>query len=609
MSLVFPFFSGPRYEDSHWGGSFADVTTDLIHSAFPWSAILPAAAVLSVTPSLVGERHDPQRMLGSTLALVVVFQVVVQGLLNVRMVTFPFTAITAVAGLSALAIERATESRFGGMRLVGVSVAATAIILLGDFENIPKKGLLFTGVSTASLSEALAGDYRRWVAIALSLVVAGASVVILAEYDDRSRPFSRVRLVSAYRRVRALCDGDWLSGLLVVETALGTTSLLVSAHERGFIYVPIFSAILPIFGAYLKYAWLLPLLLVVVAPVLFLFVREGASWLLSRDVLGRLLGIRERSVPGTSLERGRGHGRRSTAGVAAGTLGITLFLSGLCLTLGQMPRLIGQLSTKDVFVAYERMHQKGEPLALLGIGTRSARYYLREAPRSFAQFDPTATWLANGDDGRSNDNQRESRRFVVTRTDDFPMLNAAFRSKVNGRNLALLSSFDAQTVLVSNRADRELDLNPLKVWVFDTPKRMARSSDGEFGNAVKLEGWEIVDSAGKSQEKLKLAQRYRLRLGFRVLDPTPQDYRIFVHLEAKGQRQIGDHDPVSGLYPTSLWQPGDFIVDEYPFVLERNLGKGGCRLYVGFFQGSVRWDVTRGRQDEQRLVLDDVTIQ
>jgi hypothetical protein len=271
-----------------------------------------------------------------------------------------------------------------------------------------------------------------------------------------------------------------------------------------------------------------------------------------------------------------------------------------------MPRLIGQLSSKRVLLAYERTRHGDEPLALFGIGPRSARYYLRNAPRTFAQFDAAASWLARGED--ANEARRDQRRFMAVSTEEFATLNAAFRAKSSRMNLTLLTPMDSQTVLVSNRRGGAVDLNPLGRWVFDASVRMAHTSDGEFGNAVKLEGWEIVDPDGKAVHSLRQGTSHRLRLGFRVLDPTPQDYRVFVHLESKGQRQIGDHEPVSGLYPTSIWQAGDFVVDEYSFAPDGSLGAGPCRIYVGFFVGTVRWDVTRAKHDDHRLLLGEVVI-
>ena len=54
---------------------------------------------------------------------------------------------------------------------------------------------------------------------------------------------------------------------------------------------------------------------------------------------------------------------------------------------------------------------------------------------------------------------------------------------------------------------------------------------------------------------------------------------------------------LDGRYPLSLWQPGDFIADDYEFKLEPNFSPGQYTLYFGLFLGDSRLKVKSGPQD------------
>lgn len=79
---------------------------------------------------------------------------------------------------------------------------------------------------------------------------------------------------------------------------------------------------------------------------------------------------------------------------------------------------------------------------------------------------------------------------------------------------------------------------------------------------------------------LELGPPTRLRLVWRSLAPSAVDYTVFVHL--LGPAVLADQrdaQPQAGAYPTSLWVPGEFIVDEYEF----GLGRGAWRFALGLY--------------------------
>src|SRR5262249_22405037 len=66
--------------------------------------------------------------------------------------------------------------------------------------------------------------------------------------------------------------------------------------------------------------------------------------------------------------------RWSRASRASFTL-IAALIAGAAQSFWFYPALAAQLSPKEVFDAYARLHKPGEPLALLGVRARAAAYY------------------------------------------------------------------------------------------------------------------------------------------------------------------------------------------------------------------------------------------
>jgi hypothetical protein len=69
---------------------------------------------------------------------------------------------------------------------------------------------------------------------------------------------------------------------------------------------------------------------------------------------------------------------------------------------------------------------------------------------------------------------------------------------------------------------------------------------------------------------LSPGQPTRLQLVWKSLGITDQDYSVFVHvLDAASGQMVAqaDAEPRGGTYPTSMWQPGEYITDDYHFDL------------------------------------------
>ncbi len=77
-----------------------------------------------------------------------------------------------------------------------------------------------------------------------------------------------------------------------------------------------------------------------------------------------------------------------------------------------------------------------------------------------------------------------------------------------------------------------------------------------------------------------------LTLFWQVGQTPPERLKVFVHLlSAEGAlvAQV-DMEPQAGTYPTSLWQPGSFIVDRYGIALPPTLPPGTYTLKMGLYR-------------------------
>lgn len=564
------------------GGTFAQCVTTVLHSAFPWSAFLPAAIAIVASPSKATDSASCREdALATALLLVALLTIGSMGALGARNVEFTFPAVTALAGICALALSRgARDGR--SAKLVAASVATLAVLVYADFENTTEKLMLVSGHPVSAIPAGFLAENRWWLRGVLGVVLLACVAVGIGARSTVSRPFSRARLEELVMQVRQVLAGHFLSGLTLLETTLVTTALLVHAHESEWIQVPFFAATLPTFGALLRFAWLVPPLVVVVVPGLYVLGQEVVTWLLT---------------PPATVGARRGFSGRVAPLVILGT---ALIAGGLLLTLGHGPRLYGQLSAKSTLLRYRDLATQGEELALLGVGAQASRYYLGTTPKSFTDVERAAQWLSLG---------QGKRRFIAFEMDTLSELNAAFRSHAGRANLVLPDREQGRVLLALHpMGSSSTNHNPLLATLPTVAPQVSRQLEGTFGGVIEAIGWDLLDRSGRVVMQASAGGEFRLRLVFRVVATPRADLQIFVHLDGQGRRQIADHDPAGGHYSTVLWQTGDVIVDELPIHFDTAWRPGSCRMYVGFFRKTTRLDVTEGMHQDNRLDAGDIVI-
>lgn len=140
----------------------------------------------------------------------------------------------------------------------------------------------------------------------------------------------------------------------------------------------------------------------------------------------------------------------------------------------------------------------------------------------------------------------------------------------------------------------------LKLPLPATNAQPAQLSSAKFGDTIQLSGCTLTPAAGGLQLDL-----------FWQTTATPDfDYTVFVHVvNANGEIVAqSDSQPLNGQYPTSIWSPGEIVVDER-FI---RLVPGTHQIFVGLY----RWDtgerlhaVMDGeRAADDRLLLQEIVI-
>ena len=85
---------------------------------------------------------------------------------------------------------------------------------------------------------------------------------------------------------------------------------------------------------------------------------------------------------------------------------------------------------------------------------------------------------------------------------------------------------------------------------------------------------------------------------WKALKDKVGQWKIFVHIDAPGQRIHGDHYPVEGLFPSQNWRKGDIIHDVHRMKVKRTIAPAVFTVYTGWYQGKKRLPIKSGPKDK-----------
>jgi len=129
-----------------------------------------------------------------------------------------------------------------------------------------------------------------------------------------------------------------------------------------------------------------------------------------------------------------------------------------------------------------------------------------------------------------------------------------------------------------------------------------------FGDKITLVGYELV------RRKADPGEAIHLTLYWQGLAEMKEDYTVFVHLLREGD-QIwagADRQPQGGAAPTSSWNKGLIVVDEYELVIAPDAPPDVYEIEVGLYLAETgdRLDLLdqEGRLIGNRILLNKVRV-
>lgn len=237
-------------------------------------------------------------------------------------------------------------------------------------------------------------------------------------------------------------------------------------------------------------------------------------------------------------------------------------------------------SQKEMINRYTDLKTGDQPLLTYQLDTRTSSFYAR----SLDVMDRQAFRARM---------PGEDRVFAIVPRKNLASINKDFRA-LTGRTLPVLDDRSYRVLLVSNQIqDGEEDFNPItRALISELPKG-ATKTNHVFDDRIELAGWKLTPDEPQPGSELTIS------LFWRVKKRVAGRWKVFVHIDAPGQRIHADHDPVEGMFPTDNWKPGDLIRDDHRVVVKRTQGRGRHTFYVGLFRGSKRMPITQGDKDRE----------
>jgi hypothetical protein len=263
------------------------------------------------------------------------------------------------------------------------------------------------------------------------------------------------------------------------------------------------------------------------------------------------------------------------------------------------PALANQLSPKEIFESYERLHKSGEPLALLGVGGKTSAYYAGGQPTSFSDTTAGFNWLVSGGLGGTG-----PRHFLATKSEDLPKLNQLYRERSQPRmNVPVVDGRSSQILLLASAlGPDETNQNTFNKIALSALPEPQHPLDVNMEDKLQVLGYDITDQAGHLIDYIAPGRKYRMRTYYKVLAPITTEWEAFIHIDGFHRRHNGDHKPMDGKYPLGLWLKDDLLVDDYEIGLEPNFTPGMYELYFGLYSGDSRLKVKTGPQDGENRI-------
>jgi hypothetical protein len=122
--------------------------------------------------------------------------------------------------------------------------------------------------------------------------------------------------------------------------------------------------------------------------------------------------------------------------------------------------------------------------------------------------------------------------------------------------------------------------DPATPFPLPTGLDVSRPMHATLGDQVRFVGYDLGSESVRAGETLSFT------LYWQALRPMDVSYSVFTHLLGPSNQVLGQKDgfPGDSAYPTSLWRPGEVIVDAYSFVVDPEAPPGEYPLEIGMYR-------------------------
>ena len=148
----------------------------------------------------------------------------------------------------------------------------------------------------------------------------------------------------------------------------------------------------------------------------------------------------------------------------------------------------------------------------------------------------------------------------------------------------------------------EKNQNPFSKILLDKMPTPQHKVVVDMEGKLQVLGYDLTDQTGKLVDSIGPGRKYRMRTYYKVTAPVTTEWEAFIHIDGYHRRHNGDHKPLDGKYPFSLWLKDDLVVDDYEFSLEPNFSPGTYTVFFGLFVGDTRMKVVSGPNDNDNRI-------
>jgi len=162
-----------------------------------------------------------------------------------------------------------------------------------------------------------------------------------------------------------------------------------------------------------------------------------------------------------------------------------------------------------------------------------------------------------------------------------------------------LAVFDGEGNYIGNR----IILDYVQVWEeLHEPLLPEQLVNANLGDEVTLWGYDLRTESARPGEAIRLV------LYWKAQRDMEENYTVFVHLIDDTRRIWGQKDsqPENGFYPTSHWDAGETVRDEYEILVDPGAPPGLYRIEVGMYLLSTGQRLRY--VDEEGLVVGDALV-